>query len=99
MRATLTNSEEDHRIVKLCRAQLGVVSIINSTHKLLMVSSHFSCENSPHLKKSSLGPKLENSGRSKLVLSVFLEFQNKDLMTFSFYPSPSFTFIPLILSL
>lgn len=34
--------EKDHRIVTLCRAQLGLISIINSTYKLLMVSSHFS---------------------------------------------------------
>lgn len=34
--------EKDHRIVRLCGAQLGVISIINSTYKLLMVSSHFS---------------------------------------------------------
>lgn len=30
-------SEKDHQIVKLCRAQLGLISIINSTYKLLMI--------------------------------------------------------------
>lgn len=42
MREIPGTSEKDHQIVKLCRAQLGVISIINSTYKLLMVSSHFS---------------------------------------------------------
>lgn len=42
MREIPGTSGMDHQIVKLCRAQLGVISIINSTYKLLMVSSHFS---------------------------------------------------------
>lgn len=38
----INSGEKDHQIAALCRAQLGVISVINSTHKLLMVSSHFS---------------------------------------------------------
>lgn len=42
MREIPGSSEQDHRMVKLCRAQLGLISVINSTYKLLMVSGHFS---------------------------------------------------------
>lgn len=36
------SGKKDHQTLKLCGAQLGLISIINSTYKLLMVLSHFS---------------------------------------------------------